>query len=273
MGDRYRKPGRNAWHHGFAELVSERAPADADLSSEVELSRRPSRVDLVIIRRRAEPWRHGAGTVLKGLWPQLAKVTLVDFKSPTHDLRRTELARLVGYGWQYLDSHDKELSGRHDLTLALVTPSRNTGFDRALAKYDWAFTSLGNGYGRIDGVSFTLITAFTNEVSDAEADEFLRIFSHHRVRDPDAIDWFHNWAYTLEQTVPAIKESRSFQEVRAKFLSSMTPEERLAGLPPQSLLQALLDSDGIEEALSGLSASDRELVLAKLARFDSTKSR
>ena len=97
-------------------------------------------------------------------------------KAPTHSLRASELARLVAYGWQYLEIHDRALAGPDDLTLALVTPCRNEGFDRALTKYKWAFTPLGNGYGRIDGVSFTVITAFTNEVSEAEADEFLRIF-------------------------------------------------------------------------------------------------
>lgn len=56
MGGKYHRPGRNAWHLGFVDLVSARAPADAILSSEVELSRRPSRVDLVVIRRRAQPW-------------------------------------------------------------------------------------------------------------------------------------------------------------------------------------------------------------------------
>ena len=233
---------------------------------EVELSRRPSRVDLVVIRRRDKPWQLGEGQVLVGLWPLLSRVTLVDFKSPTHELRAPELARLVGYGWQYLESRDSELSGLEDLTLALVAPGRNAGFDQALAKYGWTWASIGNGYGRIEGVAFTVITAFTDEVSEAEADEFLRIFSHHRVRDPDAIDWLQNWVSVQEQSMPAIKESRSFQEVRKKILSSMTPAERMDGLAPEERLAGLAP-ESLIQALAGLSAPDRERIVAALAEL------
>lgn len=50
-------------------------------------------------------------------------------------------------------------------------------------------------------------------------------------------------------------------------LAGLTPEERLTGLPAPSLSQALLDSDGLDAALSGLSASDRERVLAKWSQL------
>jgi hypothetical protein len=38
---------------------------------------------------------------------------------------------------------------------------------------------LGGGYGRIDGGVYTVFLVITDEVSDEERDDFLRIFSHH----------------------------------------------------------------------------------------------
>ena len=71
--------------------------------------------------------------------------------------------------------------------------------------------------------------------------------------------------------MPAIKESRSFQEVRSKILSSMSPEERLAGLPPESLLRVLagLDSESLDKALSELSVPERKRMLTALSRLTS----
>lgn len=71
--------------------------------------------------------------------------------------------------------------------------------------------------------------------------------------------------------MPAIKHSRSFLEVREKLLSSMTPEERLSGLAPESLVRALLalNAEGLDEALAGVSAHERKRILTALSRSPS----
>ena len=84
------------WHEGFYELLHERGAKGFEQLVEHMLSKRPRRADMLLIRR--------AGTdatgarVLRGLWPLLGEVTLLEVKSPSRGFRRGDLLRVVSYG-------------------------------------------------------------------------------------------------------------------------------------------------------------------------------
>jgi hypothetical protein len=243
----------NAWHQGFAHLLSQRAPQSSTLHSEVELHQRPSRVDLEIRRRPDMAARDHEAGVLRGLWPRLSRVALLEFKSPSRGFRRGDLVRLMAYGSLYLAQHMNELQKLADLDLVLVVPAVNKALLAEIAFLRCERRSLDPGYAALVGLGYTTYMVVTDEVAETERDEFLKIFSHHPVHDPDALDWLQDWLALQEEHMPQVKRSKSFHEVRQKLLSSMTPKERLAGLSADERLAGL----SADERLAGLSADER----------------
>lgn len=87
----------------------------------------------------------------------------------------------------------------------------------------------------------------TDEVSEAEADDFLRIFSHRPCETREAAWWWQTWQ-AEDEAMPDIKNMEGYDEMLEKFLGKLTPEERLRGLAPEQLILALPD-----DALRGFS--------------------
>jgi hypothetical protein len=252
----------NAWHQGFIHLVLERQPPSFAVRSEVELSQRPGRVDLVIERRMGVPPRDHEAGIMRSLWPRLSEVTLLEFKSPTRGFRESELTRLVGYGWQYFAKHWGELTGREALTLVLVVPSINQALRNEIRVLECECQTLERGYAELHGLGYTTYMVVTDEAADAEDDDYLRIFSHRTVHDPGAMDWLQDWLALQEEHMPQAKRTRSFQEMRNKYLRTMSAEERLAGLSADEVMahfkpEERLEGLGPEERLAGLGPEER----------------
>jgi hypothetical protein len=53
--------------------------------------------------------------------------------------------------------------------------------------------ALGGGYAEIVGLGYATFVVFTDLVSEAERDDFLRIFSHHEVETSQARDWLKDY--------------------------------------------------------------------------------
>jgi hypothetical protein len=149
--------------------------------------------------------------------------------------------KLVAYGSLYLAQHMNELHQLDELDLVLVVPAMNKALLAELAFLQCERRSLDPGYAALVGLGYTTYMVVTDEVAETERDEFLKIFSHHPVHDPDAVDWLQDWLALQEEHMPQVKRSKSFHEVRQKLLSSMTPKERLSGLSAEEI-RAYLES-------------------------------
>ena len=252
------EPPYDLWHLGFVNLIQQRAPPNFEVQSEVRLSLEPQRADILLLRRLGEAHLDHAAQVLRTIWPWLARVTLVEFKSPIRSsFRPGDLVRLLSYGAQYQTAHIDDLPTAADLTLLLVVPSLTPTLRRELDRMGWTLVLLGGGYSRIDGAVYTLFVAVTDEVTTAENDDFLGIFSHHPVTNPAAAWWLRNW--TKETTVNQnIKDIPGYDEMRTKLLDFMSPEERIAGLTPEQRLAGLAP----EQRLAGLAPEQRLAGLA-----------
>src|SRR5262245_1002529 len=231
-------PTRDLWHWSFAHLVKQRAPPTSEVRPEVLLSDHPQRADLLLLRRRDVPPRDGEAQVMRGLWAHLGVDTVVEFKSPVKGFRKRDLMRLASYGAQYHVLEAERLGDPRDLTLALVIPSRNAAFDDEVARMRWTYRPLGGGYGRIDGGVYTVYLVETDEVALAEADDFLRIFSHHDGESAEALWWWERWT-AEDKTVQDVKELEGYEEMVKKFVGRLTTEQRLAGLAPEQRLAGL----------------------------------
>ena len=142
---------RTAWHVVFGDLLSERAPPGIKVTPEHVLTNEPQRADYLLLRRRAGRRRDEKAKVLRGLWPRLAKDTLVELKSPTCLLRRGGWIKLLGYGAQHQAAQIRRLPQPSDLTLVLAVPTITPTLRREAKAMGWQMRPLGDGYWEILG--------------------------------------------------------------------------------------------------------------------------
>ncbi|WP_428263072.1 hypothetical protein [Haliangium sp.] len=259
--------GATVWHPPFYSLLTECAPAWVEVRTEVGLSLMPRRADMLLLRRKRSG-ADGAAKVLRGLWPLLGPVALVEFKGPTAGFRRSDLLRLVGYGVQYHEQHMAELSGPSGLTLVLLTPAWTPSLRDAVAHMQgWRLESLGGGYARIVGAWYNTIIAFIDEVCQAERDDYLRLFSRHREQSHTALRWL-NARFTRMSTMENLQDLEGYEELVERLLGMLTPKERLAGLTPEEVLGHYPP----EERLAGLTPEQRLAGLSSASLTDGDRA-
>src|SRR5207253_5351730 len=100
------------------------------------------------------------------------------------------------------------------------------------ARMGWTLRALGGGYGQIDGVVYTTFVVITDEVTEAERDEYLRLFSHRPAEQGEATRWLRQWMKETKMKQPDIEELPGFEELFQKTIEAMPIEKRLAGLAP-----------------------------------------
>ncbi len=235
------EPPFDLWHLAFVNLIQHRAPPNFEVQSEVRLTIEPQRADMLLLRRVGVARRDHEARVLRTLWPWLGLVTVLEYKSPVDSaFRPGDLLRLVGYGVLYDTAHLDVLPKREDLTLVLVVASVTPTLLGEIARMGWTLTPLGGGYGRIDGAVYTAFVVVTDEVTEAERDEYLRLFSHRPAAQGEATRWLRQWMRETKMKQPDIDELPGFEELFQKTikktLEAMPVEERLAGLTPEQIL-------------------------------------
>jgi hypothetical protein len=235
------EPVYDLWHLAFANLVQQRAPPNVEVLSEVRLTIEPQRADLLLIRRTGAERRDDEAHVLYGIWPRLAKVTVVELKSPTKSsFRPGDLVRLWSYGSLYQAAHLDEISAPADLTLFLVVPSITPTLRDEIAMMGWTIADLGAGYRRIDGAVYALYVAVTDQVAEAEHDGYLRLFSRLPGADPEAARWVRHWMKETTMT-QKIEDIPGYDDIFEKILDDLPPHKRLLGVPEERRLLALSD--------------------------------
>ena len=221
----------------------------------------------MLLRRIGVARQDDQGRVLRRLWPLLGRVTVLEYKSPVDSaFRPGDLLRLVGYGVLYDTGHLDELPQREELTLVLVVASVTPNLLKEIKRMSWALVPLGGGYGRIDGAVYTTFVVITDEVTEAERDEYLRLFSHRPAEQGEATRWLRQWMRDTKMKQPDIEELPEFRRdvpeeprgdaAREGLLEALPLEERLAGLAPEQRLAGLAP----EQRLAGLPTE--QLILA-----------
>lgn len=262
------EPPTDLWHLAFANLIQNRAPPNFTVQTEVRLTIEPQRADMLLLRRIGAAPEDDKATVLRALWPRLGLVTVLEYKSPIDSsFRPGDLLRLWGYGVLYDTAHLDELRGPQDLTLALVVASITPTLRAEIARMGWTCSPLAGGYGRIYGAVYTIHLVVTDEVTEAERDEFLRLFSHRKSEQSDATRWLRQWMRDTRMKQQDIEELPGYEEMFQKLVEAMPLEKRLAGLAPEQLILAL-PVDALralpEEYLRSLSPQAQEQIRQRL---------
>ena len=256
------------WHLAFVNLVQHRAPPNFEVQSEVRLTIEPQRADILLLRRIGAERQDHEARVLRSLWPRLGLVTVLEYKSPVDSaFRPGDLLRLVGYGVLYHTAHLHELPEREDLTLVLVVASVTPTLLQEIERMGWTLTPLNGGYARIEGLMYTTHVVVIDEVTEAERDEYLRLFSHKPALPGEATRWLRQWMRETKMKQPDIEELPGFEELFQKTIEAMPIEKRLAGLAPEQVVLALpleLLRALPEEYLRSLPAEIQEQVRKRL---------
>jgi len=265
---------RTAWHVLFAAMITERAPPGFEIMSEHRLTLEPQRADF-LFKRSGEVHDEEART-LKRLWPWLGKVTLGEFKSISKPFRVGDLARLMGYAWQYRAKHGDKLRPE-ELTLLLVVPNVSASLQAELASNGWKMDPLGDGYHRVDTGVYWLYVAVIDEVAQTERDALLSMFGPHPQPNVEAQRWFERFVMAADDKKgKEMEEMEGYDELEERFverlslrarLKGLTPEQRLEGLAPEQRLEGLapeqrLEGLAPEQRLEGLAPEQQVLALS-----------
>jgi hypothetical protein len=86
---------------------------------------------------------------------------------------------------------------------------------------------------------YTCYVVITDEVTEAERDEYLRLFSHRSAEQGEATRWLQQWMRDTKMKQPDIEELPGYEEMFQKLVEAMPLEKRLAGLAPEQRLAGL----------------------------------
>ncbi|MFO0762924.1 MAG: hypothetical protein U0359_41190 [Byssovorax sp.] len=90
-------------------------------------------------------------------------------------------------------------------------------------------------------------------MTETERDEYLRLFSHRRTEQGEALRWLSQFMRTTRMKQPHIEELPGYDELFQKLVEAMPLEKRLAGLAPEQVLGAYAP----EQRLAGLAPEQR----------------
>ncbi|MCG8417615.1 MAG: hypothetical protein MJE77_06680, partial [Proteobacteria bacterium] len=110
------------WHYPYASLMKERKPPGWEVKVEQVLSLAPRSADQLLLYRDSTERRDHEAKVMRGLWPLLTDVAILEFKGPTRGLRKRDLAKLISYGAEYFAQDDCAVEKPSELSLVLVVP-------------------------------------------------------------------------------------------------------------------------------------------------------
>jgi hypothetical protein len=279
---------RVVWHVGFERNARRRGSRAFEIRSEVQLSNEPPRIDYLFFRRVAEVSDDAPGT-LRGLWPLLPRVSVVEYKSPGRAYRAGDLDRLWGYVHTYWADQRamprrradgtklapgmegaSEVGERADLCAVLVVPARTPSLDADTEELTIAWEALGSGYWRMTGGKFALYVVELDVAGPAEGDDLLYSLGNGQVRAPEVRSFWMELLGSQEAGM-SMQEMEGYDELMMKLLDTLSPEQvlshyepeqRLAGLPPEQRLAGLPPEQRLaglppEQRLAGLTPEQR----------------
>lgn len=278
---------RTTWHPPFTRAISERGPRWICVRGEVQLTQEPLRADDVCELRVDVPRDpNDCGRTLRGLWPLIVVVALLELKTISRPFRRGDLARLIAYGfvWFYTHQHADALTlpdgptrraVPNDLTLALVVPTITPTLEAEITQLGLTLTHDANGYHRVTGTFCLLIVVELARVADAERDELMGWFAGTQHRPSvDLARWImQNTSMSSLDNPADLKASpdlEGFSDWIAALQQMLSPEERLKGLTPEERLDGLTPEEVLplfrpEEVSRALTEADHILALPDAA--------
>lgn len=263
LSSKKEKPeGRTAWHVYFIWLLRSKGPASFEITGEFPLGKEPQRADSLLLRRLDDRALDSTAEVLRGLWGQIDKVAILEFKSISAPFAPSDLYRLLGYAYQYLVLVQNLLP--IELVLVLVVSCRNQALLTEFGTLRMNLIESPDGYHRVTGAIFPMMLIEMDVVAQEEKDALLSFFAEHRQVSREALHW---WQQQTGQDMANLKDLQHYDDVEKRFLDSLPLEKRLAGLTPEQRTQGLAP-DQIASVLTPEQRTQGLAVEQRLAGLD-----
>jgi len=263
------------WHVGFEMNLRRRGSRAFEIRSEVLLSSEPPRIDYLLLRKIAEELDDEAQT-LRGLWPMLPRVSVVEYKSPSRLYRAGNLDRL----WSYVHTYHADqqempharadgtqlspgMEGapdvwvRADLCAVLVVPARTPSLLDDAQDQGLGWVDRGGGYWEVTGGKYALYVVEIDVAGPAEGDDLLYSLGHGKPLTAEARQFWIEFVGSTEAGM-SMQDMEGYQEALAKLLDTLPAEQRLAGLAPELFLSLY----PAEQRLAGLDRDHQILALS-----------
>lgn len=255
-----------AWHPMLVALLEFYLPAGWQLQPEFLLNRLPLRVDIVILRLIAE--QAGTPRKLHSILDYLRPHTLIEHKGPTDDLAAEDVPTLLGYAGQYMRL--AKVREPADLCLMVVCDHIPRAFLKQIERHEGKLEPIGGGLwrGKVAGFALhgvetrdacrqspseRLLYAFSRSYLAAPAGllpmdpEERRVYTalyeqveqFRRNRGPMAMKDYEEAKEIHDELLDRYFEKMPPEKVAQKVAQKLTPEQRLAGLTPDEILNAL----------------------------------
>jgi hypothetical protein len=285
---------RVIWHAGFESNLRRRGPRSMEVRSEVRLAEESLRLDYLLVRKLSPEGEQvdDSARTLRRLWPLLPRVSVVEYKSPSHPYRTGDLDRLIGYTHIYYANQcalprkradgsprtpaegGPEVRSHEELAAVLAVAARTPSLIADVEDASLRWEDLGGGYHRLTGGSFALHVVELDVVGPTEGDDLLHSLGHGMVASPEARRFWMELVGSKE-TAMSMHEMEGYKELLEKFidtfpaedvLSCYPPEQRLAGLPPEQVLPHYAPEQRLaglppEQRLAGLDRDHQALAL------------
>ena len=250
------------WHVGLDRLLRRNGPSSFEVRSEVPLSDEPPRVDYLLLRKLTADAATDPARTLRRLWPLLPLVSIVEYKSPGRPYRTGNLDRLWGYVHLYFADEQSLAEQRADLCAVLIVPNLTPSLRADIAAMGLVWDDLEDGYWCVNRGLFSLYVVEIDIVGPAEGDDLLHSLGHGQPRSPEA-RWFWMELVGSKEARMSMQDMEGYEEMLKKFLDTLPPEQRLAGISPELRLAGLAP----EQRLAGLPPEQRLAGLAPEQRL------
>ncbi len=254
---------RTAWHFLFVASLAEHGAPGFDVLPELPLSHEPLRADVVVVRRRTGAHLDAKAGTLRALWPLVRHTAVIEFKSPSRPPRPGDVTKLFGYGGQYHALRFAEVGSALNLVLVLVVPRVTTTVRDELRALRLRLRPIAPGYFRAAGRPYDVLVVDLSAVVLANKEELMSIFVESTMLSTAAAEFMEQHGMTTNAS-KNLADLDDYQDVVRRWLTSLTPAQRLAGLAPSERLAGLAPS----ERLAGLAPSERLAGLAPSERLE-----
>jgi hypothetical protein len=260
---------RTWWHPLLVNVLRWQLADYYRVEEEVNIGQKPLQIDVLLLRQQSSDLPESVRQMLAGFAEYLNEWTLVEFKSPSDTLRAGDFQTFLAYALLYREQNDPLLDPSR-LNLLVLAPKLTETYRAELEICAVTVEeSEQAGIRRLRGGMLGRHAAWVVE-TDVLADlshPMLTVFSPRLLREGVAISqqlrhegYEQLLAYVTQQiaqfhlqgelfAMQHIGTDTEMAKVWAEILSTMTPEERLKGVPAEELRKRLSP----EERLAGLS--------------------
>ena len=272
---------RTWWHTLLTQVFKHLLSTAYAVKGEQQVGQMPLRVDIQLIRRDDGFLTELVQRELSVLIPLLNRVTLIEFKGPTDDVKRGDLAKVMGSTLLWHGQYS-ELIPQNELSLIILAPCRTEAQRLEMECLNLQLTEREPGLHQVAGAIFPTWFVETNvmaELMQPILSLFSRVFlkEHRRIISElwsrghtevlafvlQQVQQFRTLGEGFAMQHAETKQMRILEDELLMNLPEATPaEKRLQGLSPQDRVRGLSPEDRVqglspEDRVQGLSPSER----------------